>query len=102
MKQLRRYLQVASVSNNGTLICRKSNPYGRDLELIIVPQGIVSGLMAALHIRFGHPLKSQMKKFGIDVTSHLKLINILMRLRVRVLCVCPLEVTKITYPAKHK
>ena len=58
LKQLRRYLQVASVSNNGTLIRRKTNPYGRDLQLIIVPQGIVSGLMAALHIRFGHPLKS--------------------------------------------
>ena len=75
LKNLRRYLQVASVSDKGLMIRRKSSQFGRDLELIIVPQSVVAGLITALHIRFSHPTKSQMKKvwdryfFALDVEN---------------------------------
>ena len=57
LKQLRRYLLIACISDSGTLINRKSNPYGKDFELIIVPQALASGLIAALHFRLNHPKK---------------------------------------------
>ena len=62
LKTIRRYFQVASISDIGLLIHRKPNPYGRDYELIIVPQNLAAGLISALHIRLGHPTKSQFKK----------------------------------------
>ena len=62
INDVRRYLQVATISSNGLLIHRKTNPYGRDYELIIVPQSFAPGLLAALHLRLGHPKKSQLRK----------------------------------------
>ena len=72
MKDLRRYLQIASISDNGVLIQRKPNPYGRDYELIIVPCSLAAGLISALHLRLNHPKRTQFKKiwnryfFAID------------------------------------
>ena len=62
LKNVRKYLQIASLSNDGTLVHRKPNLYGKDFELVIIPQSLVDGLVAALHLRFGHPFKSQLKK----------------------------------------
>ena len=47
LKHLRRYLQIASISEKGLLIYRKPYPYGKDLELIIVPKDLSSGLISA-------------------------------------------------------
>ena len=58
LKLLRRYLQIASISESGLLVHRKTNPFGRDYELIIVPQVLVSGLMSALHMQLSHPKKT--------------------------------------------
>ena len=62
LQNLRRYLQVASISQNGMLISRKSNPFGKDYELIIVPSVLASGLISALHIKLQHPTKTQFKR----------------------------------------
>ena len=59
LKHLRKYLQVACISNNDVLIHRKANPYGKDYELIIVPSNLASGLISALHIHLCHPFKTQ-------------------------------------------
>ena len=78
LRKLRRYLHVSSISSTGTLIRKVVNPYGKDFELIVIPQSLVLGLMSALHIRLGHPTKSQFKKvwdryfFALDCD---KLIN---------------------------
>ena len=72
LKAVRRYFQVASISNDGLLIHRKKNMYGNDFELIIIPQNLVSGLISALHIHLCHPSKGQLKKvwgryfFGVN------------------------------------
>ena len=62
LKDVRHYLQIASISQNGLLVRRKPNPYGRDYELIIVPSNLVHGLLSMLHIRLSHPAKTQLKK----------------------------------------
>ena len=55
-------MQIASISGSGLLIHRKPNLYGKDYELIIVPQNLAACLISALHIRLGHPTKTQLKK----------------------------------------
>ena len=62
LKFLRRYLQIASISENGVIVHRKPNPFGKDYELIIVPSNLASGLISALHLYLGHPPKTQFRK----------------------------------------
>ena len=62
LKTIRKYLQIASISHNNTLAHRKVNPNGKDFELIVVPQCFAPGLISALHLRFGHPTKTQFRK----------------------------------------
>ena len=53
---------MAEISDSGVLIHRKSNPDGSDFELMIVPNALAAGLISALHLRLGHPTKTQFKK----------------------------------------
>ena len=62
LKEVRQLMKIASISQNGVLIRRKPNAFGRDYELIIVPQKLVAGLISVLHIRLGHPTKTQFRK----------------------------------------
>ena len=62
LRKLRRYLQVSSISLNGISIHKIVNLYGKDFELIVIPQTLALGLMSALHIRLGHSTKSQFRK----------------------------------------
>ena len=62
LNEVRQYMRIASISQNGVLIRRKPNAFGRDYELIIVPQKLASGLISVLHIRLGHPTKTQFRK----------------------------------------
>ena len=62
LRDVQRYLQIATISDSGLLIHRKPNAYGRDYELIIVPQNLAAGLISALHVRLGHPTKTAFKK----------------------------------------
>ena len=47
---------------NGVLIQRKPSAFGRDYELIIIPQNLVAGLISVFRIRLGHPTKTQFRK----------------------------------------
>ena len=75
LKNIRKYLQIGSISDNDLLISKRNNPYGRDFEAIIVPQALTSGIISALHLQLGHPTKSQLKKiwnryyFALDSDS---------------------------------
>ena len=77
LRDVRRYLQIATISDSGLLIHRKPNAYGRDYELIIVPQNLAAGLISALHVRLGHPTKTAFKKlwdrhfFAIYADDHI-------------------------------
>ena len=60
MKDVRRYLQTASISNTGLLVYRVHDPFVFQKDLIIVPKSIVSGLLTALHLHFSHATKNQL------------------------------------------
>ena len=54
LKDVRKYLQAASISDTGLLIVRKEDPFLHQRQLVIVPKGILSGILNALHLYFTH------------------------------------------------
>ena len=62
ISSVKRYLQVASIARDGLLIVKESMPFSPTRERIVVPQSMVDGLITALHYKFDHPTRHQMKK----------------------------------------
>jgi len=61
VKDVKRYLNVATVSHGGLLVVKKHVPLAPSKELIIVPRHVLSGLLTALHMKFDHPSSHQLK-----------------------------------------
>ena len=49
LKDLRRYLNIATLDNDGLIIVRKDIPFQQARSLIVVPVGILHGVVTALH-----------------------------------------------------
>ena len=92
IKELKRYLQVASISDKGTLIVKKSAAFVQS-NLIVVPHAIANGLISAMHLQFGHPSCHQLNQvfdryfYSIgsassikDVTNNCDMCNSLKRI----------------------
>ena len=62
VKDLKRFLQVATVDSGGLLIVKKDDPFIGPRSLIVVPTQLLPGLLTALHISFSHPTKHQLLK----------------------------------------
>ena len=60
-KDVKLYLNVASLSPDGLLIVRRPQPFAATREQIIVPRSVLHGLLTALHLKLGHPSQHQMK-----------------------------------------
>ena len=58
---VKRYLQVGRLARDGMLIVQEDLPFSRMRERIIVPRSVLHGLLLALHFRFSHPSRHQMK-----------------------------------------
>eukprot|EP00794_Sanderia_malayensis_P001407 gene1407-1555_t len=59
-KDVKRYLNVATLAPDGLLIVRKSEPFAPAREQIIIPRSIICGLLTALHLKLGHPTQHQL------------------------------------------
>ena len=62
LTEVRRYLQIATIDNNGVLVVKKSDLQGNERSLIIIPSDILYGVLTALHLQLGHPTKTQLGK----------------------------------------
>lgn len=61
IKDVKRYLQVASIADDGLLVVQRHNPLSPTRECIIIPRQALDGLLTALHIQLGHPSCHQLK-----------------------------------------
>ena len=88
LKYMQRYLNVASIDDQGLLVVYKQDPGVPRRSLIVVPVNLLPGIITALHYRFKHASKHQLKKifnhffFGIksdsiinDIVEHCALCN---------------------------
>ena len=62
IKDIKRYLNVASISKDGMLIVKQTDPLAACRERIIVPRSVLLGLLTAIHIRLNHPTIHQLKQ----------------------------------------
>ena len=75
VKDVKRYLAVASIAKDGLLVVPRNDPLSPARELIIVPRPVVHGLVTALHLKLDHLSKHQlelvMKRhfFALDITQ---------------------------------
>ena len=61
IKDVKRYLQVASVADDGFLVVRRHEPLSPFRECISVPRQALNGLLTTLHIQLSHPSGHQLK-----------------------------------------
>ena len=61
IKDVKRYLQVATVARDGLLVVNRTQPLVTSRECIIVPRQVLCGLLTALHIQLEHPTRHQLR-----------------------------------------
>ena len=61
-RDVKRYLNIASISNDGLLVVPQALPFRATANRIIVPRQLAAGLFTALHLRLNHPTTSQLKQ----------------------------------------
>ena len=61
MKDVKRYLNVATIAKDGLLIVRRGNGLAPPRECIVVPRHLLEGLLMAIHIKLNHPSAYQLK-----------------------------------------
>ena len=76
LTDVRRYLQQVKMStspNDGLLVVPVEEPLKRSRQKIVVPRGVLEGLLTAMHLQLYHPTKYQLRQvfnrgfFGLDV-----------------------------------
>ena len=81
IRNVKRYLQVATIGRDGVLVVKQSVPFTPVRNLIIVPQQVLSGLITALHLRLQHPSKSQLVQvfnrhfYALDSDAEIKFVT---------------------------
>ena len=61
VRDVKRYLNVASIAKDGLLVVKRNTPFAPEQESIIVPRPVLDGFITALHIRLDHPSQHQLK-----------------------------------------
>jgi len=61
IRDIRRYLNVATLSRDGLVVVSRSEPLASPRECIVVPRQVLHGLLTALHVKLNHPSSFQMK-----------------------------------------
>lgn len=61
IRDVKRYLQVASIAKDGLLVVRRDQLFLPSRDCIVVPRGIVDGLLTSLHLQLSHPSFNQLK-----------------------------------------
>ena len=80
LPDVKRYLKSVVVATDGLLIVKLDQPFHPVRERIVVPRAIIHGLLTAVHLRFNHPSKFQMKQlitryfFALDLDKSIQLV----------------------------
>ena len=61
LRDVRSLLRVSSVTNDGLVVVNKQCPLQPDIQLIVIPQSYVQGLLTMLHLQLDHPTTNQLR-----------------------------------------
>ena len=59
---MKRYLNLATVSRDGLLVVKRTEPFSPRTELVIAPRALLHGFLTAMHLRLDHPSAHQLKQ----------------------------------------
>jgi hypothetical protein len=57
IKDVKRYLQVVTISKDGVLDVKRSEPFSSEKEQKVVPRSVLYGLLTVMHVKLGLPTK---------------------------------------------
>ena len=81
IKDVKRYLNISSLSRDGLIVVRQQLPFGPIADRIVIPRAIASGILTALHLKLGHPTTHQLKSvcnryfYALDLDNLIKSIT---------------------------
>ena len=81
IRNIKRYLNVATVSHDGLLIVKRDEPLAPPRELIIVPQSILYGFLTATHLQLDHPSAHQLRQvvdrkfYALNISDAVKVVT---------------------------
>ena len=81
IKDVKRYLNVASISKDGLIVVKRDQPFTATTEAIVVPRSVLDGLLTALHVRLKHPSRHQLQTvvqrhfYALDMNSALSRVS---------------------------
>ena len=81
MNDVKRYLNVASITKDGLIVVPHRDPLSPHRELIVVPRSAIHGLITALHVRLEQPTTHQlnlaMKRhfYALDMTKAIERVR---------------------------
>ena len=81
VRDVKRYLNVASIAKDGLLVVKRNTPFAPAHESIIVPRPVLDGFITALHIRLDHPSQHQLKSviqrnfFALDLDKSIERVT---------------------------
>ncbi|KAL7398227.1 hypothetical protein ABVT39_006424 [Epinephelus coioides] len=81
IRDVKRYLNVATVAKDGLLIVRRHTPLAASTDCIVVPRSVLDGLLTSLHIKLNHPTTSQLKTvvqryfYALDMDSAVQRVS---------------------------
>ena len=80
LQHLRKYLNVASVDDNGLIIVHKQDSSSHQRSLIVVPYDILPGIITALQLHLKHPARHQLtqvfNRYFFSITSSSVITNV--------------------------
>ena len=62
IRDVKRYLQVATIASDGLLVVRQERAFQPRQERIIVPRRVLAGILTALHLQLSHPTPHQLRQ----------------------------------------
>ena len=81
VKDVKRYLSVATIAKDGLLVVKRDEPLSPTRECIVVPRQVLDGLLTALHIQLNHPSAHQLKMvtrrflFALDIDRAIERVS---------------------------
>ena len=62
IKDVKRYLNITTISTDGLLVVKRKEPLSPVRECIVIPRLLLDGFLTALHLKLSHPTAHQLKK----------------------------------------
>lgn len=61
IKDIKRYLNGATIASDGLLVVKRNKPFVSAKDLMIIPRSVLHGLLTSIHLQLSHPSSNQMK-----------------------------------------